>query len=730
MPKTAMIEMEMKVREITWVDDPSPEFVNSLWQKITLEGKMPKNSLNHRPLYQRPVFIILLVTVLLISALFIGFGPQKVSAFIRSIFSSNDPGLQAVEESGLVTDLGMSAEPAFLPEEDLSTEVHQVYPVGQSQTIESNSLTLDWVYADEGRLALAYTVDALQDGLMVGKPVLTFNGFTPARTSGSMVATDPDTQQIIAAFYHLIQVDVVGESISFSVDLPLVPADDPTQAPVAQFHFDLENVPLYRGFTIYMQQTYQVTLNGVSVQLESVQITPNYTDVTVCSDPADKGVPLGSVQDATFQFGEGPVASPTSQQIIETDSGLPCSLLRFPTTNPDGAHTANLTLNSLTATGIEDPINGPWPFYMDIPIAALFVPEETPETSSTPIASQTQAEVTVTLDWVFVDALRAGLGFTITGLPDVPDAAGLLGQIYMNDADGNPIWGSGIGSIEINHVEGQPGVIQGSWSVGFNEPVQESEIQLQWVITLDGTSMNNYIAGFPFDPEATPYPSGTIPPYLPEGYVGTYTFDFTAEVAPMTVVENLPSVVVNGIEMLVPKALITPSMTQLMVCYQKPTEKDWWIYSAYLSDFKTEGPMIGGSVVYDTDYSLKPGTEADGVLWVVPAEFQTVDHGRCLILNFLQGQSNPGNPLILTVTALQISPPEIIPDAEVEAAREILLAQGIEFDIWTSQGQGGGGGGVNFTVLPEGMTQEEAWQKYNEALGYVYPGPWSITLIQ
>ncbi|MBG0770595.1 MAG: hypothetical protein H0S82_02750, partial [Anaerolineaceae bacterium] len=264
---------------------------------------------------------------------------------------------------------------------------------------------------------------------------------------------------------------------------------------------------------------------------------------------------------------------------------------------------------------------------------------------------------------------------------------------------------------------------------GFNEPVLESEIQLQWVLTLDGTDMMNYIGSFPIDPEATPYAPGEYPPYLPEGNVGTFTFDFTAEVQPMTVVENLPAVTVNGIQMLVPKALVTPSMTQLMVCYQKPTERDWWIWNASVGTLKDHSPMIGGGVIYDTDYSLKPGTEADGELWVVPAEFQTVEHGRCLLLNFLQGQSNTDLPLTLTVDELQISPPEVVPEAEIEAAREILKEQGIEFDYWTVRGQGGGGGGINFTVLPEGMTDEEAYRKYNEALGYIFTGPWTISLI-
>ena len=728
MPKAALIEMEMKVREITWVNDPSPEFVETLWQQIEEKEPLPMKPFQKRALYQRPAFIILIVALLLLGALFIGFGPQKVSAFIRDIFSMHDPGLQDVEEAGLVTDLGMVAEPALLPEEELSTEVYPVIPVGQSQTFGDTTLTLDWVYADEGRLALAYTTQGLQEGLVLGEPAIAYNGFSPAQQYGSIQTPVGDAGQTIFVSYHAIQVDVVGSPIGFSIDLPLVNSNDPNGEPVAQFHFDLEDIPVYRGFTVFIQQTYQITLNGMSMQLKTVQITPDYTDVTFCSDPENTGVPLEAIQEATLQFGEGPSVG-LSGQVADSDTY--CSTARFATSNTDNAPNASITLNALSIIDSVEPITGTWTFYLDIPTEATFASDQTAEATeeTAPIASQTQSDVTVTLDWVFVDALRAAVGYTITGLPDIPDSMGLLGEIHMNDAAGNAIWGSGIGSSEINWVEDEPGVIQGTWSVGFNDPVLESEIQLQWVITLDGTDMSYYIAGFPIDPEATPYAPGEYPPFLPEGNVGTFTFDFTAEVQPMMVIEDAPPVTVNGIQMFVPKALVTPSMTRAMICYQKPSERDWWIWSANLGNLTEQSSMIGGGVIYDTDFTLKPGTGADGVLWIVPEEFQTVEHGRCLLVNFLQGQSNPGNPLILTVDELQISPPEVVPQAEIEAAREILKAQGIEFDTYTVQGQGGGGGGINFTVLPEGMTWEEAYKKYNEALGYLFSGPWTITLI-
>ncbi|MBG0787118.1 MAG: hypothetical protein H0S79_18645 [Anaerolineaceae bacterium] len=728
MPKTALIDMEMKISEVTRVNDPSPEFVKSLWQKIEQQKPLPTNPFQKRALYQRPGFIILIVALLLLGALFIGFGPQKVSAFIRNIFTMHDPGLQAVEEAGLVTDLDLVAEPALLPQEELSTESHPIYPVGVSETIGDSTLTLDWVHVDEGRLTIAYTTQNIQEGLEIGAPIITYNGFSPARQDGSIQSTDGTTDQTLYNSYQLIQADAVGETIGFSIDLPLLDSDNPSAEPAAQFHFELDRVPLYRGFTVFLQQTHQVTLNGISVQLESVQITSDYTAVTLCSDPENNGVLLEAIQDATFQFRDGPTVGLSSQALVSTDLGIPCSTVRFDISNPENAPSAKLTLNSMSASDSDDPITGAWPFYLDIPNEALFIPDEISK-EATPIASQTQSDVTVTLDWVFVDALRVGLGYTITGLPDVPDASGLYGEAHLNDAEGNLIWGSGISSSEITRMEGQPGVLQGTWSVGFDGPLQESEIQLQWNITLDGSGMNSYIAGFPFDPEATPYPPGEFPPKLPDSNIGTYTFDFTAEVHPLSVVENLPVVTANGVQMSVPKALITPSMARVMVCYQKPTEKDWWIWNADVGNLKDQSMMVGGGVIYDADINLKPSSVPDGDLWAIPVEFQTVEHGRCLVLDFLQGQSNPTDPLIFTVDELQISPPEIYPDSELAAAREILLAQGIEFDYMTVQGQGGGGGGINFTVLPEGMTWEEAYKKFNEAMGYILPGPWVITLV-
>ena len=794
MPKTNQSEMELKIREAARVNDPAPQFVDALWQKIVQQEPAPSSSVKGRTLFQRPAFVILVVTLLLIGALFIGFGHKKVFAFIRDIFSMNDPGLQAVEEAGLVTDLDISAEPTVMDNAATAEVPKEVTPLSLSQSLGEITVTLDWVYIDSGRLALAFTPASMPPELAFGTPTLTFDGFSPGRREGSVLAVMADNGQYIFVSYQVINPEIVGDRINFSVELPLMKPAEPKWEEQAVYRFDLQGILVYQGRTVPLQQTTAVSMNNIEVRLESVIVAPSYTDVVVCYDFPPGDAPFWHIFDSTLQIGESAAEKQRSYNYLDDIDDDHCVQMGFgiggatpgehllfkvnemevPLTIQDelpaerimaaneilaeyGIEIAPATAEESEGPGgwvfvtepnwgmtpEEDPrvrvyntlletVAGPWEFYVDLPTSALFnqTIEITPEPTPEAIGSQTQSDVTVTLDWIFVDALRAGLGYTITGLPNEPEAAGVLGEAHLIDAEGNLLDVYGANSSEIHWVEDEPGVIQGTWSVAFPEPLLDEEVQLQWTITLDGTNPMYYLAGFPVDTAATPYPMGEHPPFIPEGNVGTFTFDVTAEVHSLTIVENLQSTTVNGVLMSVPKAIVTPSMAKVMICYQKPTERDWWIWSAGLNNGSENGGMSGGRVIYDTDYQLKPGSNPDESLWVVPPEFQSVEHGRCLVMDFLQGQSNPARPLILKVDSLNISPPEVIPESELAAAREILKAQGIEFNYMTSHGTGGGGGGIEFTVMPEGMTDQEAYEKYNEALGYVRTGPWEITLIQ
>jgi hypothetical protein len=49
-------------------------------------------------------------------------------------------------------------------------------------------------------------------------------------------------------------------------------------------------------------------------------------------------------------------------------------------------------------------------------------------------------------------------------------------------------------------------------------------------------------------------------------------------------------------------------------------------------------------------------------------------------------------------------------------------------DWMTFTGDGGGGGGPMFKKLPDGMTEQQAYRRFIEALGYVHEGPWVFTV--
>ncbi len=78
-------------------------------------------------------------------------------------------------------------------------------------------------------------------------------------------------QSITLVSYQVIQVDVVGDLIDFAIDLPLVNPGDPEWEPVVHFHFDLQDIPVFRGQTVALQQTYAHEINGIEIRLKSIQ---------------------------------------------------------------------------------------------------------------------------------------------------------------------------------------------------------------------------------------------------------------------------------------------------------------------------------------------------------------------------------------------------------------------------------------------------------------------------
>jgi hypothetical protein len=703
-----------------------------------------------------------------------------------------DPGLQSVEEAGLLTDLGVTAQPTILPTPTSPASSPAAAQLGESQSLAGISLTLDWAYLDESRLALGMSYSTLPPDLTLGSPVVTFVGITPIQALGwsQSLRTNQNRAEYIS--YQVIQSASVGDKVDLEIEVPILPIGGESPLPLATFHFTIHDLKVYKGQTLPIQQTYAVRVNGVEIRLKSVRVTPSASEVIACYDFPTSAAPFWYMQHATVQIGEGPEEGYRTYRYLGEEpiqsAQDHCVQLGFPVGNAQGEKrmifrvrqlVVPLTMQDrlpperiaaanqeLARSGIEiapaspeesdgpggwkfirrpseivdpaqDPTlivihtleesaSGPWEFYIDIPDASLQPGRAAPEPTSAPtrIGSQSVGDVNVTLDWAFADAKRVAVGYTVRGLPDISEATELLGWIDLAANQGVTLPEAEDGASTITRLENEPGVLQGTWSVVYAEPLSMEEIDLHLEITLDNTQRNQIIAPFPFPPEATPYPPGIFPPTLPDKTIGTFSFDFTAPVYPLQISGPLPAVAANGIEMWIERVELTPSFSSFTLCYPKPTpsDKDWWTGRATLKAGNTEVQNSSGRLLYDQDIA---GMHA------LPTEIaaRVVAHGRCVSLNFLLGHANQASFLTLTILNLEQSMPENILESDMRAAQEKLKAQGIEVSFMTaSSAGGGGGGGYVFTHKPEGMDQDTAYQRLMEALGAIHTGPWVFTI--
>lgn len=204
--------------------------------------------------------------------------------------------------------------------------------------------------------------------------------------------------------------------------------------------------------------------------------------------------------------------------------------------------------------------------------------------------------------------------------------------------------------------------------------------------------------------------------------VSEFKFDVNVSASPALTFSPQTAITVNDVKITLEKLIISSSYTRIYLCYNKPTNADWGVggdveftadsQKAYLSTY---------SLLYDTDYGdVGKSIEPD---WSI-----SIEKGRCIKLGFPTGSENPQS-ITLRIPTLNQSMPEAIPEDELAIAREKLLEQGIDMD-WQiiAYPEGGGSSGPIYNKLPEGMSEEEAYGLFIEALGYIHHGPWEFTI--
>jgi WD40 repeat protein len=170
---------------------------------------------------------------------------------------------------------------------------------------------------------------------------------------------------------------------------------------------------------------------------------------------------------------------------------------------------------------------------------------------------------------------------------------------------------------------------------------------------------------------------------------------------------------------LLERLAITPAFTWFHLCYNKPNEADWMIGHDAIVNIGGRTSGIGTyNLLYDS--SMGGGTKGGEPGWTPVGNYQ-----RCVKIGFPIGSEvNLLVKITLTIPTLEQSMPEVIPQEQLETAYPKLLAQGIDLE-WHRMD---GGAYPEWKKLPSGMNEQEAYQKFIDALGYTFPGPWVYTI--
>ena len=615
-----------------------------------------------------------------------------------------DPGLQGVKDAGLGSSLNVTAQPTLLA--DMTPQGGKPLPatlVGSQQTLNGVSVTLEWVSLNNMRLVFGFSAKGLQDGMSFDLPQVAFKGVTPADYRGANLSLGEGpvvTGEFIS--FQLIHAENLGGKLDLGIDLPLTQLENGQPVLKSSFHFDLNAIPTDGGLPGSYPQTYSTSVNGVGLSLEWMKITPGYTTAKLCYDLPAAGEDW-QLQNVTFQVGGGDYqlkGQPVNSDYITQEkdaNGQRCVEVGAPLGIGGDDKTIRLLVGEMRAANAVR--QGPWDFAVQPPDRGPFPVLASATVTPTPVialSTETVGNLTATLKWAYADANRVAM---------------------LIHFDGYRV-GVGVGEIVVKDDAGANIMAGMGWSSTAEDPSTFLlTVQFENLVYANAKQINLHVDLPMFAPEQQDKP------------LATFHFDLSLPVYQAKTHTLDQVVTANGLEMHLLKADITPSYTQITLCYQKPPQNDnnndWGLgQGVELQVGENKTAVDSFRLLYDTDYGGYVGKSTP------PADLPTIAKGRCGQVGFPVGDlaSPAAQTMTLTVPGLEKSSPEVVPDDQLQAALAKLKAQGIEMSVTTSSGSGGGGGGYTFTAKPDGMSDDEAYQKYLEALGYIYPGPWVFTV--
>ena len=600
----------------------------------------------------------------------------------------NDAGLQSVSDAGLISTVNATAKPTRLP---TVTPPEPVTVIGNSQSLEGVSLTLEWVYLMDMQQAFGFSADGLQGGKTLGIPEMGFGRLVPIQYLGAGLALKDDSRPVTGTYVvnQIVRDEATFEKADTRTDVSIaIPLLDANGQILNTFRFEIKDELIHSG-PFSGGNIYSTSANGLEMSLDWLRLGSKTIQAYLCFTP-----PNGkdwSLVDPTIQVAADPnqmaatTAVPASQSTtFMAGKGRRCQQATFPT-GSQGARTLLLKVGEL-ATPNGESLQGDWTFNWNQLPGQMQFPGIAP-LEPVRVTENIGSDVTVTLEKAYADVARMVFFVRLQG----PRAGYSIFDAALKDASGNLLnTGSGMSS-----TADDPSL----WSIEFYPLAQFDAGQFQGQLTLVITAL----------PDDGSWEVET-------------KFDLDLPVYPAISLDPMQTVTANGVEVLLQKVEITPSYTQIYLCYPKPSAADWTIgWSAQVQVGKDAASLSNATLLFDSQPGYGP--KSSQLDWNPP-----ITNGRCVEAGFPVGHHGRPETLTLKIGELQQSMPEVIPDDQLQAARQKLLAQGIDMDWVTSSGNGGGGGGPVINTKPEGMTDEQVMQMFFDTLGYYHAGPWTFTV--
>jgi hypothetical protein len=303
----------------------------------------------HKPYLSLPILLVLLLTAC--SPAVSPATPAPVQPTATEIPSTPTEAVPTVTlEPSVTPEADPVVYPYFLP---LTFQ-----PDVEPQTIDGVITTIDWAYADEGRVAIHYTISGLDwpegTNMEPTQMIQMTSDEVPNLWMGGMSGNQSTVEQgvMTGEYDQRLVYGALDQQKNPNIRVNVnIPVQGPTNIGTFRFQLDLPVLPGKKIENI--DQT--VVANHVSMTLKDLRLTPSYAEASLCfqmPSAADWGLTASTVTvgDKEYPFSGGGLMHGTNKQDFALTDPERCSTIGFDIAADPSADSLTLTVPRLMAS--------------------------------------------------------------------------------------------------------------------------------------------------------------------------------------------------------------------------------------------------------------------------------------------------------------------------------------------------------------------------------------------